>query len=74
MKLTTLLIFGTGYVLGTKAGREQYERILTLAQQATERFDTHGSAGRWADRLESYATGRGWHVNDETGRGDPATR
>jgi hypothetical protein len=74
MKLTTLLVFGTGYVLGTKAGREQYERFLKLAHRASERLDAYGSGGSWADRLESYASGRSWHAGDEAGGGDPATR
>jgi hypothetical protein len=74
VKLTTLLVFGTGYVLGTRAGREQYERFVELAHRATKRFDTYGAGGSWADRLESYASGRGWHDGDKAGDGDPETR
>ena len=31
-KLTLLAGFGAGYVLGTRAGREQYEKIADTAQ------------------------------------------
>ena len=31
MKLTTVAVFGVGYLLGTRAGRERYEQILELA-------------------------------------------
>ena len=31
MKLVGLTLFGVGYVLGSKAGRERYEQIRVLA-------------------------------------------
>jgi hypothetical protein len=51
MKLLTVAIFGIGYVLGAKAGRERYEQIRKLAQSASESFDA--SAAR--QRLEALA-------------------
>ena len=49
MKLMTVAIFGIGYVLGAKAGRERYEQIRRLAHNASESFDA--SAAR--QRLEA---------------------
>ena len=51
MKLVTVAIFGIGYVLGAKAGRERYEQIRKLAHNASESFDA--SAAR--QRLEALA-------------------
>jgi hypothetical protein len=51
MKLLTVAIFGIGYVLGAKAGRERYEQICRLARSASESFDA--SAAR--QRLEALA-------------------
>jgi hypothetical protein len=51
MKLMTVAIFGIGYVLGAKAGRERYEQIRRLAHNASESFDA--SAAR--QRLEVLA-------------------
>ena len=52
MKLVAVTMFGLGYVLGTKAGRERYEQIRTLARNASERFDASGAR----QRLEALAT------------------
>ena len=51
MKLVTVAIFGIGYVLGAKAGRERYEQIRRLAHNTSENFDA--SAAR--QRLEALA-------------------
>ena len=51
MKLITVAVFGIGYVLGAKAGRERYEQICRLAHNASESFDS--SAAR--HRLEALA-------------------
>ena len=48
MKLTTLVVFGAGYVIGTKAGRERYAQIVTVAQKASKRLDEY-SARHQAD-------------------------
>ena len=39
MKLVGLTLFGVGYVLGSKAGRERYEQIRSLARAVTERLE-----------------------------------
>ena len=39
MRLTTVVMFGAGYVMGTKAGRERYEQIVTVAENASKRLD-----------------------------------
>jgi len=51
MKLVTLTVFGAGYVLGSRAGRERYEQLLSLARNAYDGFE----GIRAQDRLESYA-------------------
>lgn len=48
MKLTRIAIFGAGYVLGTKAGRERYEQIVVAAQNASQRLESYGNGGRWS--------------------------
>jgi hypothetical protein len=51
MKLMAVTMFGVGYVLGTKAGRERYEQICRLARSASETFDAAGAR----QRLEALA-------------------
>jgi hypothetical protein len=58
MKLTTVAVFGVGYVLGTRAGRERYEQILELAHAAGGKFAASGARRRleeYGARLEAYA-------------------
>ena len=58
MKLTTVAVFGFGYVLGTRAGRERYEQILELTQIASGKFAVSGARRRleeYGARLENYA-------------------
>ena len=59
MRLTTLVMFGAGYVLGTRAGRERYAQIVTIAEKASARLEefsadrrpaASGVASRGADR------------------------
>ncbi len=45
MKLVSIAIFGAGYVLGTKAGRERYEQILEAAQNASQRLEAYSNGG-----------------------------
>jgi hypothetical protein len=37
-----LTVFGVGYVLGTRAGRERYEQIVAAAQNASKRLEDYG--------------------------------
>lgn len=48
MILTKLAAFGAGYVLGTRAGRDRYEQIRSVAKQAAERLEIYGSDGTLA--------------------------
>jgi|HubBroStandDraft_4_1064222.scaffolds.fasta_scaffold4715490_1 hypothetical protein len=60
MKLVAVTMFGIGYVLGTKAGRERYEQIRRLARNASESFDASGARQRLealAAQLDGYSSG-----------------
>ena len=46
MKLSRIAIFGVGYVLGTRAGRERYEQIVMAAQSASQRLEDYFDGGR----------------------------
>ena len=46
MKITTVAIFGVGYVLGTKAGRERYAQIVAASRKASERLEAYSNGGR----------------------------
>lgn len=35
MKLRTAIVFGVGYILGTKAGRDRYEQLRRLYRRTT---------------------------------------
>ena len=76
MKLTTIAMFGAGYVLGTRAGRERYEQLRVAAQRFTDGVD--GSSIRAglesvSDRLERYAAEGGLGAEETRGRA-PARR
>jgi len=40
--LRAAMIFGAGYVLGTKAGRERYAQIREFAQAAASKLEEKG--------------------------------
>jgi hypothetical protein len=53
-------MFGIGYVLGSKAGRERYEQIRALALNASKNFDASGARQRLealAAQLDGYSSG-----------------
>jgi hypothetical protein len=55
VKLTSVALFGAGYVLGTRAGRERYAQIIQMAQKASERLDTYDqNGGKPSERLAQY--------------------
>ena len=58
--LSTLIVFGAGYVLGSKAGRERYNQIVALVQEAASRLDQYGARGWLPAEVTSddYLTGR----------------
>lgn len=46
MRLTTVLTFGAGYVLGTRAGRERYAQIIAAADRASKRLEAYSERHR----------------------------
>jgi uncharacterized iron-regulated membrane protein len=46
VRLTTLAMFGAGYVLGTKAGHERYAQIVAVAERASKRLDEYSARHR----------------------------
>ena len=61
MKLSTAAVFGVGYLLGTRAGRQRYDQIRQLAGRRVEEFDASGARERLesiSSRLETYARER----------------
>ena len=44
MRVTSLIMLGIGYVLGSRAGRERYDELTELVQRASERLDQQRSA------------------------------
>jgi hypothetical protein len=58
VKLSTLAMFGAGYVLGTRAGRGRYDQLRVLARRVADEFDEVGVRERLenvSSRLEAYA-------------------
>jgi division protein CdvB (Snf7/Vps24/ESCRT-III family) len=58
MKLSTVAIFGVGYLVGARAGRQRYDQIRQLAGRLAEEFDASGARQRLesiSSRLETYA-------------------
>jgi len=53
VKLTSLGALGVGFVLGARAGRERYEQIRVVAQQAGQRLEAYGASGTLARHLRS---------------------
>lgn len=61
MKLSTVAIFGLGYLVGARAGRQRYDQIRQLAGRLAEEFDASGARQRLesiSSRLETYARER----------------
>lgn len=38
-------VFGLGYVLGSRAGRERYAQIMAVTRKASQRLDERGLGG-----------------------------
>jgi hypothetical protein len=61
VKLSTVAIFGLGYLVGARAGRQRYDQIRQLASRFAEEFDASGARERLesiSSRLETYARER----------------
>jgi hypothetical protein len=39
VKLTAIAVFGAGYVLGTRAGRERYDQLIALGTRLADRLE-----------------------------------
>ena len=48
--LSKLLVFGAGYVLGTKAGRARYDQIASIAQAAARRLEVSEARNQVSSR------------------------
>jgi hypothetical protein len=46
VRLTSLLMFGAGYVIGTRAGHERYAEIVRMAEKASKRLDEYAARHR----------------------------
>jgi hypothetical protein len=61
VKLSTVAIFGVGYLVGARAGRQRYDQIREMAGRLAEEFDASGARRRLesiSSRLETYARER----------------
>jgi hypothetical protein len=61
VKLSTVAIFGLGYLVGARDGRQRYDQIRQLASRFAEEFDASGARERLesiSSRLETYARER----------------
>lgn len=58
MRLRTIAIFGAGYVLGTRAGRERYGQIVAAAQGASKRLEDYsGRLENVSGKIDSFSGG-----------------
>lgn len=56
MKLRNVAMFGVGYVLGTRAGRERYEQIVAAAQNASKRLEDYsGKLESVSGKIDSFS-------------------
>lgn len=70
MKLTTVAMFGAGYVLGTRAGHQRYEQLREAARRVAGEFDAtsiRSGLETVTARLEQYAG-----AHDAASNGSPA--
>jgi hypothetical protein len=56
VKLRSLAVFGVGYVLGTRAGRERYEQVIEAAQSAAKRLEDYSTKlGVVSGKIDSFS-------------------
>lgn len=58
MKLSMAAVFGVGYVLGSRAGRQRYDQLRRLAGRLAgelEHADVRQRLESFSTRLEAYA-------------------
>jgi len=51
--VTAAAVFGLGYVLGSKAGRERYAQIMSATRNASQRIDGYRRGGIRSVRPDS---------------------
>ena len=76
MKLSTVAMFGAGYVLGTRAGHQRYEQLREVARRVAGEFDVSSirtGLETVTTRLEQYAGAHAAGSNGSSARG-PARR
>jgi hypothetical protein len=76
MKLSTVAMFGAGYVLGTRAGHQRYEQLRDVARRVAGELDVssiRNGLETVTTRLEQYAGARDVGSNGSSARG-PASR
>ena len=52
MRARTVLAFGVGFLLGTRAGRERYEQMVAAARRTRPWLDEYG---RWLEQYSNRA-------------------
>ena len=60
MSIRSLVVFGAGYVLGSRAGRERYQQIVEAAGKAAQRIgqpDLSKAVNESSVRLSDYLKG-----------------
>jgi len=58
MKFSTVAMFGAGYVLGTRAGRQRYDQLREVARRVAGELDAtsiRNGLETVTSRLEQYA-------------------
>jgi hypothetical protein len=55
VKLSTLIIAGAGYVLGTRAGRERYDQIVRLGRRVAGSQTVQSTAGLLQAQFDQFA-------------------
>jgi hypothetical protein len=61
MKVRSLLVFGVGYLVGTRAGRERWEQITAFRGRLADLLEDQASGGSDSDDHESS-----WKSNGKT--------
>jgi len=75
VRLMSVVIFGAGYVLGTKAGRDRYEQIMAAAQDAPQAYQRISAvASNLTQRLEEYGNGGSWAGANGSNGARPTSR
>jgi hypothetical protein len=46
--LSKLIVFGAGYILGSKAGRERYNQIVAIAHKAARQLEGRGARNQFS--------------------------